>query len=84
MRFSVECAFSHLRKRRPASRKSAFCTHRLTERRILYPPRSQSAPFREDSQPECVFLLGSGGLSHIQSGNNRQFRSADLGQCAGN
>ena len=55
MRFSVECAFSHLRKRRPASRKSAFCTHRLTERRILYPPRSQSAPFREDPQPECTF-----------------------------
>ena len=37
MRFSVECAFPYLRKRRPASRKSAFYTHRLTKRRILYP-----------------------------------------------
>ncbi len=55
MRFSVECAFPHLRKRRPVSRKSAFCTHRLTEKHILYPPRSQSAPFREDPQPECTF-----------------------------
>ena len=55
MRFSVECAFPYLRKRRPASRKSTFYTHYLTERRILYPPRSQSASFREDSQPECAF-----------------------------
>ena len=37
MRFSVECAFPHLGKRRAASRKSAFCHLRLTEKRILYP-----------------------------------------------
>ena len=35
MRFSVECAFPHLRKRRPASRKSAFWPWALTENRIL-------------------------------------------------
>ena len=36
MRFSVECAFPHLGKRRAASRKSAFCTLGLTEKRSLY------------------------------------------------
>ena len=35
MRFSVECAFPHLGKRRAASRKGALCTHYLTERRSL-------------------------------------------------
>ena len=35
MRFSVECAFSHLRKRGVGSRKSAFCPDGLTEKRIL-------------------------------------------------
>ena len=37
MRFSVECAFPHLRKRRPASRKSAFWPWALTENRTLAP-----------------------------------------------
>ena len=37
MRFSVECAFPHLRKRRPASRKSAFWPWALTQRRTLTP-----------------------------------------------
>ena len=37
MRFSVECAFPHLRKRRPASRKSALWPRRLTEKRTLAP-----------------------------------------------
>ncbi len=36
MRFSVECAFPHLGKRRVASRKSAFCALGLTEKRSLY------------------------------------------------
>ena len=36
MRFSVECAFPHLGKRRAASRKSAVCTLGLTQKRILY------------------------------------------------
>ena len=35
MRFSVECAFSHLRKRGVASRKGALCARTLTEKRIL-------------------------------------------------
>ena len=38
MRFSVECAFPHLGKRRAVSRKGALCTHRLTERRSLCRP----------------------------------------------
>ena len=37
MRFSVECAFPHLGKRRAASRKSALCAHRLTEKCSLHP-----------------------------------------------
>ena len=37
MRFSVECAFPHLGKRRAASRKSALCHLRLTEKRTLPP-----------------------------------------------
>ena len=35
MRLSVECAFPYLRKRGAASRKSAVCNLRLTEKRIL-------------------------------------------------
>ena len=35
MRFSVECAFPHLRKRGVASRKGAVCARALTEKRIL-------------------------------------------------
>ena len=37
MRFSVECAFPHLRKRRVTSRKTALCSWRFTENRILQP-----------------------------------------------
>ena len=35
MRLSVECAFPHLGKRGAGSRKSAFCTLGLTEKRSL-------------------------------------------------
>ena len=35
MRFSVECAFPHLRKRGVTSRKGAVCARALTEKRIL-------------------------------------------------
>ena len=35
MRFSVKCAFPHLRKRRATSRKSALCPSHLTENRTL-------------------------------------------------
>ena len=37
MRFSVECAFPHLRRRRPTSRKSAFWPWDLTQKRTLTP-----------------------------------------------
>ena len=38
MRFSVECAFPHLRKRGATSRKGAFCADGLTENRTLQQP----------------------------------------------
>ena len=38
MRFSVKCAFPHLRKRRATSRKSAFCPGHLTEKCTLAQP----------------------------------------------
>ena len=53
MRFSVECAFPHLRKRGVGSRKSAFCPDGLTERRSLWLRRdgkAQSGP-RPQSTP---------------------------------
>ena len=53
MRFSVECAFPHLRKRRPASRKSAFWPWALTQKRTLAPalhakPHSACVPSPKD------------------------------------
>ena len=53
MRFSVECAFSHLGKRGVGSRKSAFCPDGLTEKRSLWLRRdgkAQSGP-RPQSTP---------------------------------
>ena len=47
MCFSVKCAFPHLGKRGVASRKSAFCHLRLTEKRSLWLRRdgkAQSGP----------------------------------------
>ena len=41
MRFSVECAFPQLGKRRPTSRKSALCVDSLTQKRILGPTLTQ-------------------------------------------
>ena len=46
MRFYVKCAFPHLGKRGAASRKSAFCNQRVTEKCILRVPshgKAQSA-----------------------------------------
>ena len=57
MRFSVECAFSHLGKRRAASRKSAFCAHRLTQKRILCVGphgKVQSAPSTSRKSAFCA------------------------------
>ena len=43
MRFSVECAFPHLGKRRPTSRKSALCVDSLTQKRTLpRPPHAKA------------------------------------------
>ena len=54
MRLSVECAFPHLRKRRPASRKSAFWPWALTQKRTLAPaphgkPHSGYGPSRKSA-----------------------------------
>ena len=51
---TAECAFPHLRKRRPASRKSAFWPWDLTQRRILTPaphgkPHSGYGPSRKSA-----------------------------------
>ena len=51
MRFSVECAFPHLGKRRVASRKSAFCALGLTEKCSLHPaPHGKAQSVREQSR----------------------------------
>ena len=50
MRFSVECAFPHLRKRGATSRKDAFCNPHLTERRTLgVSPSRKGAPRAGDA-----------------------------------
>ena len=59
MRFSVECAFPHLGKRRAASRKSAFCAHCLTQKRILYVgPHAKAHSVRWASRKSAVCMLG--------------------------
>ena len=56
VRFSVECTFPHLGKRRATSRKSAFCLRHLTEKRILDRDRSASLR-RAPSRRVPTFLL---------------------------
>ena len=51
MRFSVECAFPHLRKRGAASRKTAFCNQSLTEKRILQPFLDRGGTKKRTLQP---------------------------------
>ena len=77
MRFYVECAFPHLRKRRPTSRKSAFCPRRLTERRILPPTahgkaHSACAPYQK-THSEAHRL----GRVHLSVRSNSKPRFAD-------
>ena len=63
MRFSVECAFPHLRRRRPASRKSALCPWALTENRTLAPTPHAKTPecaFPRELHTECAFPYGTG------------------------
>ena len=62
VRFSVECAFPHLGKRRATSRKTAFCLRHLTEKRILDRDRSVSLR-RAPSRRIPTFLL-SGAACH--------------------
>ena len=55
MRFSVECAFPYLRKRRATSRKTALCTRRLTENRILCRRRHGKAHSATDASRKTAF-----------------------------
>ena len=55
MRFSVECAFPHLGKRRAASRKSAFCTLGLTQKRSLHVGPHGKAHSVPATPAECAF-----------------------------
>ena len=57
VRFSVKCAFPHLRKRGGASRKSAFSNRRLTEKRSLQPAphgKAQSARWASRKSAFCT------------------------------
>ena len=75
MRFSVECAFPHLRKRGAGSRKSALCNQSLTENRILQPaphgkPHSSPAASRKSAfcnqslTEKCTLQLALHGKPH--------------------
>ena len=67
MRFSVECAFSHLGKRGVGSRKSAFCPDGLTEKRSLWLRRdgkAQSGP-RPQSTPHGKAHFGRAPGTHL-------------------
>ena len=51
-RFSVECAFPHLRKRGAGSRKTALWPSRLTENRTLQPFLDRGGTKKRILQPE--------------------------------
>ena len=75
MRFSVKCAFPYLGKRGAASRKSAFCYLRLTEKRIL----------RSPDRANCAFPLRCGAREvwgNHPPGCGALWRMAQLGKCA--
>ena len=75
MRFSVECAFPHLRKRRPASRKSAFWPWALTQKRTLTP-----APH---GKPHSVpGTSRKGALYVIDTMRNAPFGNVATTECA--
>ena len=61
MRLSVECAFPHLGKRGAGSRKSAFCTLGLTEKRTLAAPPGRTSR-------KGAFWLGR----HLQNASLRE------------
>ena len=75
MRFSVECAFPHLGKRRAASRKSALWPDRLMQRRTL----------RSPGRAECAFpsRCGARGVwGNPPPGCGALWRMPQLGKCA--
>ena len=75
MRFSVECAFPHLGKRRAASRKSALWPDRLMQRRTL----------RSPGRAECAFpsRCGAPGVwGNPPPGCGALWRMPQLGKCA--
>ena len=96
MRFSVECAFPYLRKRRATSRKTALwigtsrktalCTRRLTENRILCRRRHGKAHSATDASRKTAFCnrrlterrtLGSHshGKAHFACGSHQKAHS---------
>ncbi len=75
MRFSVECAFPHLGKRRAASRKSALWPDRLMQRRTL----------RSPGRAECAFPSRCGAREvwgNPPPGCGALWRMPQLGKCA--
>ena len=97
MRLSVECAFSHLGKRRAtsrksalcpsASRKSAFCPQCLTEKRILEvsPSRKSALCVGDVDRADCAFPLRCGARevwSNPPPACGALWRMAQLGKCA--
>ena len=54
MRFSVECAFPHLGKRRVSSRKGALCATASRKTAFCNPPHGRSIHSTISSYPSCV------------------------------
>ena len=55
VRFSVDCAFPHLRKRGATSRKSAVCNRRLTGKRSLRLRRDGKAQSETGASRKSTF-----------------------------
>ena len=68
VRFSVECAFPHLRKRGASSRKSAVCSCGTTEKRILQPAphgKAHSARWASRKSAFCTLSLTEKRILHV-------------------
>ena len=78
MRLSVECAFPHLRKRRPASRKSALWPWDLTQKRILTPTahaKAHSVPGSSRKGAFCVRAVTKGRALYPRDGYQKTMQS---------
>ncbi len=78
MRFSVECAFPHLRKRRPTSRKGAFWPWDLTQNRILTPAphgKPHSGPDGPRKGAFCVRAVTKGRALYPRDGYQKPMQS---------